>query len=240
MSFNLLKTGLISGLMLTSLTAMAAPDDPDPNKQTTVGEGQPTEALPPSQSDHDAQPQVASPVMPDTGVVEQAGVGGVTAYGRTGVLELGGNLSFTHATDNTFFTMSPSLGWFFMDNVEVSALFNLTYFKSDTPNPTGTGSVSTDGTIFTFLLEPSLHIPFTQTMFGMAGVGLGASYIDGPGAGFAVAPRLGVNFLVGRSGILTPAFVITYATNDAISTPQGTVVAVNASYGLQIGYTVMW
>jgi hypothetical protein len=58
--------------------------------------------------------------------------------------------------------------------------------------------------------------------------------------GFAVAPRLGLNMMVGRSGIFTPAFNFNYSTTDAVQTNQGTLLAVNVSYGLNAGYTVMW
>ncbi len=40
--------------------------------------------------------------------------------------------------------------------------------------------------------------------------------------------------------ILTPALLLQYSTTDAIETPQGTLVAVNTSFGFNIGYTVMW
>ncbi|MEN9577606.1 MAG: hypothetical protein RJA70_615, partial [Pseudomonadota bacterium] len=46
--------------------------------------------------------------------------------------------------------------------------------------------------------------------------------------------------MVGRSGVFTPAISATLQTTDAISTPQGNVLAVNSSLGLQAGYTVMW
>src|SRR5688572_28030946 len=41
--------------------------------------------LPASKSDHDEQPEVASPGLPSGGLVRQAGVGGVVGYGRAGV-----------------------------------------------------------------------------------------------------------------------------------------------------------
>lgn len=46
--------------------------------------------------------------------------------------------------------------------------------------------------------------------------------------------------LVGRSGILTPAFQVMSSTTDAIPTSQGTLLALALSYGFNIGYTVMW
>jgi hypothetical protein len=64
--------------------------------------------------------------------------------------------------------------------------------------------------------------------------------VTGGDAGFALQPRLGANFLIGRSGVLTPSLTVAYSTVDAIRTPAGTILAVQTSYGMNIGYTVMW
>jgi hypothetical protein len=199
-------------------------------KERKVGAGEKTENLPAPQSDDDPQPTPASPSVPMGGVVKQAGTGGVTAYGRSGVLELGGSANFTNATDFTQLSLNPSIGWFFMDNVEISAILGLSHLSAQ----------GVDATFVNLLAEPSLHIPFTDTFFGMLGVGAGLSYVEGPGIGFALAPRIGANILIGRSGILTPQFYLSYATHEAIATPSGTLLAVNVTYGAGLGYTVMW
>jgi hypothetical protein len=90
------------------------------------------------------------------------------------------------------------------------------------------------------LIEPSFHLPFSQVAFGFLGLGAGVNYVTGADAGFALQPRLGANFLVGRSGVLTPALTVAYSTVEAIRTPAGAVLAVRSSYGMNIGYTVMW
>jgi hypothetical protein len=66
------------------------------------------------------------------------------------------------------------------------------------------------------------------------------SYVTGHDAGFAWQPRIGANFLIGRSGILTPSASLTYSTVEALRTPAGTLLAVQTTYGMNIGYTVMW
>lgn len=195
-----------------------------------VGEGTPTAALPPPTSSHDAQPPVSAPVLPAGGVVEQAGVGGGTAYGRAGVLELGGNIGFNVASGQTTLTIAPTVGWFFADNLQISGIFGYRY-----ANVNGSSSHTLQ-----ILAEPSVHIPFSRTIFGFAGLGLGLSYAEGPGAGFALAPRLGMNFVVGRSGILSPALQFSYSTNDVVQTQSGAMLAVSTSFGANVGYTVMW
>ncbi len=196
---------------------------------TTVT-GQPAKPLPPPQSDHDPAPPVPAPGVPDNGVTEQAGVGGTQAYARAGVLELGGSAGFARASDFTQVNVSPSVGWFFMDNLQLSGIVGINYI-----NASGNSS-----TLMTYLAEPSYHLPFSDKVFGFLGVGAGLAYAKGAGAGFALAPRLGINVLVGRSGILTPAFQMVYNTTETIPTANGTAVAINTTYGANIGYTVMW
>ena len=204
-------------------------DDNDPEERT-IGAGTPSDELPKPRSDNDPQPQPASPQLPTGGIVRQAGVGGVTAYGRSGVLELGGSANFIGADNFTQISLNPSIGWFFMDNIEISAILGFSHLSAD----------DTDATFFTALAEPSLHIPFSETVFGMLGAGVGLSYVNGPGLGFALAPRIGLNVLIGRSGILTPQAFLQYSTHEAIVTPAGSLLAVSTTYGAGLGYTVMW
>lgn len=205
-----------------------------------VGTGTPPNALPPSRSDNDPQPQVAAPLVPTGGVVTQAGVGGSTAYGRPGVIELGGSIGLTLAGDLTQFNVSPSIGWFVADNLQLSGIADFRFAD------TGGASASS----LNLLVEPSYHLPFSPTLFAFLGLGLGMSYSnrtlppgvsgDSGGAGFALAPRLGLNIMIGRSGILTPALQFVYTTTDIITNVPGqTLVGVNTSFGLNIGYTIM-
>lgn len=209
------------GLLVLAPSVALAVEEPD------VGDDK---GLPPPQSDNDPRPPVAKPEGGDAMITEQAGIGGTQAYGRTGVLELGGSLGLNKATDFTQFNATPSIGWFFMDNVQLSVLLGFNYIDA--------GGESS--TLFTGLLEPSLHIPLNNSTFVFGGVGFGGAYASDPGAGFAVSPRLGMNFMVGRSGILTPSLHFNYSTSEVIQTNQGQLLAVSTSYGLNVGYTVMW
>lgn len=191
--------------------------------------------LPPPQDDNDPAPPAARPDGPQAGVTQQAGVGGTQAYGRAGVLELGGAIGYSGAEDYTQFRATPSIGWFFADNLQLSFLPSLRYLEL--------GGV--DSLALTAVVEPSYHLPFNDTTFAFMGVGVGASAAENPAngdmeAGLLIAPRLGMNFLVGRSGILSPYFNVEYSTSEAFSTNQGTVVAVDIAWGANVGYTVMW
>ncbi len=202
--------------------------------QVTLGNGTPSQALPPSRSDNDAQPMVASPSIPAEGVVQQAGVGGTTAYGRAGVLEVGGSAGFSLAGDLLALRIAPTIGWFFMNNVEISGIVSLNYAR------TSSNGQTTHATSLNVLVEPSVHLPLNRTLFLFGGLGLGLAYADGPGAGFALAPRLGANVMVGRSGVFTPAVTFVYSTSGAVETAQGTLLTASTSFGINLGYTVMW
>jgi hypothetical protein len=204
--------------------------------EVPLGDGTPSAQLPPPQSDHDPRPLVPAPTVPRTGVTEQAGIGGTQAYGRAGVLELGGSAGFSAASSYSRFELSPSIGIFAVDNLELSLLTGFSHFRIGAKN----GSERVSATEIKALLEPSFHLPFSEMAFGFVGLGAGVNYISGHDAGFALQPRLGGNFLIGRSGVLTPALAVNYSTVDALRTSAGTVLAVQTSYGMNIGYTVMW
>jgi hypothetical protein len=191
--------------------------------------------LPESASDADPQPPVAQPGPPVGMVVKQAGVGGQVGYGRAGVLELGGSAGFTASSDFTSINVTPSIGWFAADNLQLSGRLSFEYVSTE-------DSMGNDqsGSITTLLVEPSYHLPFTRTAFGFVGMGFGGAYVDGPGLGFAVAPRIGANFMVGRSGVLTPALSWQYTTHETMDTPNGALLVVSSAVAANIGYTVMW
>jgi hypothetical protein len=231
--------GVLGLVVATSAVAMAQDDDnPATPAETRLGEGTPRNTVAPNTNAVEEPPPPPAPsvVLPGMGVSQQAGIGGEIAYGRTGVLELGGSGGFAAANNYTRLNFSPSVGLFLVDNVELSMLAGINYFRVGATDT----APKTSATELTALIEPSFHLPFSEVAFGFIGLGAGVNYITGQDAGFLVQPRLGGNFLIGRSGILTPALTVGYSTVDAIRTEAGTVLAVRTSYGLNVGYTVMW
>ena len=233
-SFTSLLLIAAAGVSAADDAPVPPPEDPGTTGSTPGATAAPTETneLPASKSDNDVQPEVAAPALPGGGIVSQAGVGGVVGYGRAGVLELGGSAGFAFASDYRNINFSPTVGWFLADNFEISAILSISNIK--------TGDVSS--TLWSALLEPSYHIPFNRTMFGFVGLGVGASHVSGLGTGFAVAPRLGANFMVGRSGVLTPSLSYEYTTisTDMEGEEDVTVIALTSALRLNIGYTAMW
>ena len=252
-----LVKGLLTALvMLTPMVASAddqttpvpnpatgAPGVSPDNERTGTPEATapptPTGQLPPAKSDHDTAPPVPTPVVPgvNADVVEQAGVGGQVGYGRAGVLELGGSAGLTMAQDVRSVNFSPSIGWFLIDNFELSGIVDVTNLKA------GKGD---SATLVSGLIEPSFHIPVNRTVFGFVGMGVGAAYQHNLGTGLAVAPRLGMDFLIGRSGVLRPSLSYEYTTHDTMAAvgPDGsasvTLVAISSALRFNIGYSSMW
>jgi hypothetical protein len=215
--------------------AAAAPALADDEKKTAPPTAE--ENLPKPQSDNDPAPPVAAPQaeLPPGGIVEQAGVGGVVGYGRAGVLELGGSAGLMVAPDFRTVNVSPMIGWFVADNLELSGILGVSNIKAG----------DEEATVWSALVEPSYHIPFNRTMFGFAGIGIGAAYVSDLGTGLAVAPRIGANFMVGRSGVLTPSLSYEYTTHDVSSVETGdmknvSLVSVSSALRINVGYTAMW
>jgi hypothetical protein len=240
-----MKSLLSSLVMLAPVAALAQPvpepvEDPAPDSHTPESTAAPTPAgqLPPATSDADPAPPVPTPNIPGINgeVVEQAGVGGSVGYGRAGVLELGGAAGLTMAQDIRALNLSPSIGWFLVDNVELSAILDVTNLKA----------AGNSATLFSALVEPSFHLPFNRSLFGFIGMGVGAAYTSELGTGLAVAPRIGVDVLVGRSGILRPSLSYEYTTHDAMGNVDDegnanvTLVAISSTLRFNLGYSVMW
>lgn len=224
------KTIFAAVVMLGASTAMAD-DDVEGTPGSTAAPTAPSQ-LPPSQSDNDPAPPVAQPMaeLPPGNVVQQAGIGGEVGYGRAGVLELGGSAGLMLSSNFRNITVSPSIGWFVADNLELSAILSVSNIKTG----------DEDATMWSAVAEPSYHIPFNRTVFGFLGMGIGAAYEQKLGAGLAVAPRIGANFLVGRSGILTPSLQYQYISHNQMSEDDVTTVALTSALQVNVGYTAMW
>lgn len=189
--------------------------------------------MPPSHSHSDEAPPVTTPTvsLPPGGIVSQAGRGGDIGYGRPGVLELGGSAGLMIASGFRNVTVSPSFGWFVGENFELSAIGGVSNVRAGDEK----------ATVFSALLEPSYHLPFNRTMFGFFGLGLGGAYVSQLGGGFATAPRIGANFLVGRSGVLTPSLSYEYTTHNMdLMDKDVALLAVSSALRVNIGYTAMW
>jgi hypothetical protein len=219
----------VFGFLGLPALASAQSQDPDLDEGLTEQE-QANEPLPEPEADDDPRPPVAMPNPPSEGIVKQAGIGGQTGYGRAGVLELGGFAGFTAASGFVATNVNPTIGWFFADNMQLSGILGISHVRTDADS----------GTMVSLLVEPSYHLPFNRSTFGFIGLGLGGAYDQDQGLGFALAPRIGANFMVGRSGVLTPSLSYQYNSHEAEEMEGNTYVVMSTALAANIGYTVMW
>ena len=166
-------------------------------------------------------------------VAKNAGVGSALAYASRSVVEVGGVLALRHQSETTLFRVSPSIGYFFVDNLELTLFPEIIITRiGDDEGADGEGAeaegAQTDWSIGA-VLEPSYHMPFNDRLFAFAGLGVGLNYSEDPGIDLLFRPRLGLDILVGRSGIFKPAAFMDVGVNDGLS-----------SGGFEAGFTVMW
>jgi len=180
----------------------------------------------------------AHPVVPGQGngdgegldVKRQAGTGSDIAYAEAGVLELGGSGAFEVSSAGTFLALRPFVGWFIANNIELTGIIEGKFVKPD-----GGDWYTT----FMLMGEPSFHFPITNRVLGFAGLGIGVAHND-DSFGLAVRPRLGLDMLVGRSGIFRPSVDLTWSSADVVSRSGDTLVAVKTAFGVSFGYSVMF
>lgn len=191
-------------------------------------------------SDKDPIPQAPSISRGESaGVITQAGVGGGVSYARAGVVEVGGQVSLTSADKHLEVGASPQIGYFFADNLQISLITGFHHSKIDFTDAAGTPTTES-ATVGSAILEPSLHMPMDNSHFAFIGLGAGALFQEGGNSGFALAPRVGLKSLMGRSGMLTfdvqPIFAF---KNDNLQTVNGTVLTVKSAYNLGVGFSVL-
>lgn len=191
----------------------------------------------PAPETHGTWPPPVAAVEPasDDSIVEVASVTTETSYGRKGTFELGASTGMMLAPGFRNVNFAPMLGWFVGDNFEVSAIFGVSNIKA--------GDDST--TVLSSLVEPSYHVPLAGSTFGFIGMGVGVAYVSELGTGLEVAPRIGLNVVLGRNSVLTPSFSYEYTTHNTDTVDENqmenvTLAAVSSTMRINIGYTAMW
>ena len=152
-------------------------------------------------------------------VVSASATATAEPYGAPRTIEAGGSAGLSVATDSRDFNLTPQIGWFFAPDQEISAIVSVTRVSSDMDT----------STLFTALVEPSYHVALAPRFYGFFGLGVGGTWAPSVGGGVAIAPRLGANWPIGGSGVITPSVSWQYAT-----------LGVGSALRLNLGYTVIW
>ncbi len=136
----------------------------------------------------------------DVEVAKNAGVGSDLAYASRSVVEVGGVLAFTHQSKTTEFRLSPSVGYFFIDNLELTLFPELVITRIARDGDEAGEGAQTDWSIGA-VLEPSYHMPFNDRLFAFAGLGVGLNYAeDEPTLLAELAAHAGADFFLVDEG----------------------------------------
>ena len=73
-------------------------------------------------------------------------------------------------------------------------------------------------------------------LFYFFGAGMGVAHEAATGTGLALAPRIGLNVLVGGNGVLNAGFEYIYAASPKTAPRDRDT----ATTGLRLGYTIAW
>jgi hypothetical protein len=150
---------------------------------------------------------------------------GRPAYGQKGAVELGGSVGLNWTNDAFGLDLSPTVGYFIMDRVELSALLRISY--EDQEDDDGERESVKSGAL---IFEPSYHLPVREEVFVLAGLGMGIGH-DDEEFDFEIIPRVGLNIGIDLVGVVTPSLKMPILIDN-----DGT----SAGLGLEVGYSVVW
>src|SRR4051812_43688993 len=115
-----------------------------------------------------------------------------TGYGHAGRFELGGAAGVSVTSDVRDVRAAPAIGWFVAERFELSAIASVANLKAG----------ARSATLWSTLIEPSYHVALDAHTFGVLGMAVGVAYQRRLGTGLAVAPRIGLEFVVGRALVI--------------------------------------
>ena len=176
-------------------------------RPTSARPSQPAQRL----AESDTPPPPATPHRHDRGRYYR----GMPATGSTqslrarGVLELGGFANLTGANNFTSIQIEPHRRLLHLRQLRALRHPRVQLRSPDLREPRRRGDDLGSQDHRRVLIEPSYHLPLSSTIWAFLGIGLGVASVPraaaAPSRGFDFAPRVGANFLVGRSGLFTPA-----------------------------------
>ncbi|MDX2089829.1 MAG: hypothetical protein SFX73_18375 [Kofleriaceae bacterium] len=156
-----------------------------------------------------------------------------STYGQKGTLEAGGDVSANWAGDVFVLDLGPSIGYFFLDRLELTLDVDFIYTRVDDED---TGEVNTTKAM-SLVLEPSYHHPVSKQLQLLGGLGVGTGW-NGDDWDFELIPRVGLNILTARSNVITPSIEFPILIGEAF----GDDGEVGTQWGIlfEIGITGTW
>jgi hypothetical protein len=162
-------------------------------------------------------------------VVEQAGVGGPLAYGSATVLEVGGAGSLSVAGRHMYMRLAPFVAWFVLDGVSLQYMHEIYINKDGSHYRVATAP----------MLGASVHFRVNDRLLVATGPEWGPLY-NGDAWGVLGRIKLGLDILVGRSGVLHPNIYGSWSSDDTIDPGGNLVLGEHFSAGFDIAYGAMF
>jgi hypothetical protein len=165
---------------------------------------------------------------PVVDVIEQVGVGGPVAFGSAGVFEVGGSGALIASRDYVMAKFAPTVGLFIYDGIELSYIHEIY------------GGTATPGTaVTTFaVIDLTVHLRINDRLLGFFGAGPGLAY-NGETFGWGGKGRLGLDVLIGRSGLFRPAAFFA-ATSNTLVDLRGSSTDSEWQSGLEFSYAALF
>ena len=175
------------------------------------------------------EPAMAPAITPaPVGVIDTAPNGELVLPKGTREMGISGGLMMSGKFRQL--SIAPQIGWFFSDNMSLSAVISLTNVEANEKS----------ATTYAAIAEPAYHVPIGGTAFGFLGMGIGAAYIDTIGLGLAVVPRLGVKIKIGEKGFLVPSLQYSYITRKQMTENDIDTSSLTSAMMMNLGYNRMW
>jgi hypothetical protein len=155
-------------------------------------------------------------------------------YTDKNTFELGESLALSWFENLFELEIATSAGWFFVKRWELSAALIYEYTNVKQPDGTRKGT-----TLIEFEIEPSYHHEIKPNLlFVFGGIGVGYGY-DGEHSELVVAPRVGINIQITRSGLLNPSVRVPIHIGN-ITGPMNDELGALVGFEFDIGYTTFF
>lgn len=170
-------------------------------------------------------------VAEDAATVAHSLPGAERAYGEKWSREAGVSAGLMAAPGVYAATISPQFGWFIADHLEISTILSLTRIDAGMDS----------ATVATAILEPSYHYEIDRRTQMFAGIGFGFAYLSDQGHGATYTVRGGMQFLVGRRGVLAPTISYELRTQEEkLAAHSLAYLATHNALRLNFGYTAIF
>jgi hypothetical protein len=173
---------------------------------------------------------LSSPVRADPAPVQPPAYA-ENEHVQDGLIDLGVSVGLVVARDLRDIEIAPAARRFIAENFALAAVADITT----------TRAADHSATLWAALVEPTYHLAIAPTAFVVFGMATGAAYEHTLGTSLEVAPRIGLEFALGRINVISTGLSYAYLTHSAADVrDNAAIVALTSALRIQLGYSVRW